>query len=567
MPPLVCPRCRNTNPEAASFCYYDGEALRGGAPPSRAAREPAARGQGPRLELTPRRINLGSVLAGETRQVDMTVSNHGQGTLQGTLTVAEGGEWLRVGGAGNGQCQLNTAREQKVSLQVDTRGLPAAQTYGARLTIVTNGGVVEVPVRLDLAAHPFPKAPFQGARTPRELAEKMRTQPKHAVPMLESGEIGRWLASNGWNYPTRGTPARGVAGVQQFFEAMGLAKPPVVQLSQAEYRASCTSPDPVRAQVVLQTGSKKWVYANVESDSPWLRVLTPQVAGPQQAPIAFEIDPRLVPRGRVAEGHLKVSANGGQNLTLRVRAHVIAAQVSLLGRLLRPALTGAIACLLLRLVLAPVADGIARGQAAKAAAARLAPAALLVENSPFTGFAGWLELPWPKIFLSSNPQVFDQFLGGQAAGPGNLTREFRDLFASGFIRIVALWTFWVGAVGGAWVLMRRGGGMLDLPWGLVAGAVAGLAGSATLACLILAGDLVPQALWALFGLGGGAGLFPVWILFAVACWALLGAGAGAALGLTGPLGGVVLAPVQSALAGLCRAVGMKRAAGYFTPAP
>src|SRR5436190_15026900 len=30
MPPLVCPRCKNTNPDAASFCYFDGEALRGG---------------------------------------------------------------------------------------------------------------------------------------------------------------------------------------------------------------------------------------------------------------------------------------------------------------------------------------------------------------------------------------------------------------------------------------------------------------------------------------------------------------------------------------------------------
>src|SRR5256885_8016671 len=40
--------------------------------------------------------------------------------------------------------------------------------------------------------------------------------------LLESGEIGRWFETNGWNYPVRGTPAKGVAGVQQFFEQMGL---------------------------------------------------------------------------------------------------------------------------------------------------------------------------------------------------------------------------------------------------------------------------------------------------------------------------------------------------------
>src|SRR5262249_41446291 len=146
-------------------------------------------------------------------------------------------------------------------------------------------------------------------------------------PMLESGEIARWFASNGWNYPVRGTPARGVAGVQQFFECMGLSKPPVVQLSQAEVRLSCRSGDPVRSEVKLHTAARKWVYANVESDSPWLKVLTPQVAGPQQAAIAFEVDPRRAPRGRTAEGTLTVSANGGQNLIVRVRAQFAGKQL------------------------------------------------------------------------------------------------------------------------------------------------------------------------------------------------------------------------------------------------
>src|SRR5262245_59718193 len=28
MPPLICPRCKKTNPETASFCHFDGEPLR-----------------------------------------------------------------------------------------------------------------------------------------------------------------------------------------------------------------------------------------------------------------------------------------------------------------------------------------------------------------------------------------------------------------------------------------------------------------------------------------------------------------------------------------------------------
>ena len=57
---------------------------------------PSSHAQGPRLDLSPRRLVLGTMLAGDTRQVPLQVTNQGQGMLQGTLTVAEGGEWLRV---------------------------------------------------------------------------------------------------------------------------------------------------------------------------------------------------------------------------------------------------------------------------------------------------------------------------------------------------------------------------------------------------------------------------------------------------------------------------------------
>ncbi len=607
MPPLVCPRCRSTNPEAASFCYHDGEALRGGqqgaaqgpggqlprefvfpsghrcrtfdelahgcqeewagarellqrghfqqffsscgrADLARAAAEamrqpdpnlgltnllgslPVARAAGARLDIQPRRIHLANVGAGEARQIEVTVSNQGQGALRGTLTVTEGAEWLRLGAGTNGQCEVNTTGAQKVQLQVDTRGLPAAQSYGAKLTIATNGGVVELPVRLDLAAHPFPRAPFQGARAPRELAEKMRTQPKAAVALLESGEVARWFSANGWNYPVRGTPARGVAGVQQFFESMGLARPPALQLSQTEVGCTCPTADPARLQVLLFSQSKKWVYANVESDAPWLRILTPQVAGAQQTAIGFEVDPRQLPRGGRAEGTLRLSANGGQNLVVRVRAQATG-RVASGGGLLRAVLTGALACLLLRLLLAPLADGYAREAATGGGG----------------DYAAWLERPWPAILL-----------GAEA------THDFRDHFVSLFVRIVTLGTWWVGALGGALLLARRGIG--NLPWGLVAGAVAGAAGGATVACLLLVGDLLPHTLWATLGLGGGAGLLAVWIPLAVLCWAALGAGLGVILGLTGALGRAVLAPTQAAVAGFLRLVGMRGAAEYFAPA-
>src|SRR2546423_1831936 len=43
---------------------------------------PLSRTQGPRLDLNPRRLLLGNMLAGETRQVPLSISNHGEGMLQ-----------------------------------------------------------------------------------------------------------------------------------------------------------------------------------------------------------------------------------------------------------------------------------------------------------------------------------------------------------------------------------------------------------------------------------------------------------------------------------------------------
>jgi hypothetical protein len=526
---------------------------------------PLSSSKGPRLDLNPRRIALGAILAGETRQVPLVVSNQGQGMLQGTLSVAEGGEWLRIGGAKNGECSVQTPREQQVTLQVDTRGLAAGQAYGAKLTVVTNGGVSEVPARLDLMPHPFGRPPFQGVKSPREMAERMRAQPKAAVPLLESGEIGRWFAANGWNYPVRGTPAKGVAGVQQFFESMGLSKPPVVQLAQTEAVHSCQFPESVRGQVALQTPSKKWVYANVESDSPWLRVLTPQVSGPQTAQIGYEIDTRLAPAGSAAQAALTVWANGGQKLTLRVRVHLAGLKPSLWRRFAQPVITCTLAFFLIRLALVPVMDLYGRGAAANEALVKVTPE-LSAGDRPSLLWGNWLKLNWVRVYLDPKPDVLDPLLG--AATPASLerTREFRDAFTGFLLRVVVGLTWWVGAVLGVLVLWRRGS-MADAPWGLIAGAGAGIAASATIGSIVMIGDLAPHFLWqgTLQSDGDQWLRLPLWSLLAVAWWTLLGFLLGIGLTMLGPLGRPVLAPLQGLVSGGLRLVGLRRLADFFAP--
>ncbi len=95
-------------------------------------RLPISQSGGPRLDLKPRRLILGALRAGDSRKVQLSVSNLGKGILQGTLKVTEGSKWLHVDdGSGNGQCMLKVPRQQQIKLRIDTHGLAAPQTYSA----------------------------------------------------------------------------------------------------------------------------------------------------------------------------------------------------------------------------------------------------------------------------------------------------------------------------------------------------------------------------------------------------------------------------------------------------
>jgi hypothetical protein len=570
---------------------------------------PGTRTQTPKLDLNPRRIILGKMLVGESSTKPLTITNSGQGMLQGTISVTEGQDWLSLSNAKPlHELEVNCARDQVVQLSISTKGVAAGQDYKARLTVVTNGGVVEVPLRMELMAQPFTKAPFQGVRTQREMAERMRKQPKAAVPILESGEVQRWFVTNGWNYPITMGQINGVGGVQQFFEGMGVSKPPTVQLSKNEIRLTCKYKESVRAEVTLKTPAKKWVYAHVTSNSPWLKVLTPQVAGPQHAGISFEVNSNLWNQGPLGEGKLTLEANGGQKLALKVvvevpdlpatyrpgppipkpvptpppptspiapgpppyvpaAAHTASAPVMEFpqGRLkFVPALVTTVAlCLVLRLVLVPVVDMMGRSHVMYSAADKLGvkPAA----NSRSAEVGGWLHLPWLSILGGGSGNFSaDVFQPDNAAEVSKA--DFRHYFASYFIRWFALRTWWIGAIIGAILVMRRGGSTLDLPWGIVAGAMAGLAFAITLAAFFLFAEMIPHMLWH-FSLGetGGFGMLLLWALVALVSWLFVGVVLGVVLPLVAPLRRVLIDPFQHAVALALANVGMTDLAAYWSP--
>ncbi len=291
------------------------------------------------------------------------------------------------------------------------------------------------PPALDMiAAHPFDEHPLQGAATLRELAAGMQAAPQAAAVLLERGALTRWFETNGWNYPVRGATAPGLAAVQQFFEVLGLAKAPLVELAAAETEFTCIFPERLLCTAALRSATRKWVFADVASTVAWLKVVTPHVAGVGQAMIEYELDSSWLPAGGTHIGQLHITANAGQQLVVQVRTTVHRPHQPFTRRLVRPLLTGAAAGLFVRMLLTVPADLIA---------------------PPF----------------DEDPQ--------------------------GYVRRFVQLSWWWAPLIAAAFLWRQRRPWADVIWATVAAAGVGLMLSAAAACLVAFLDAVPRGLWQL----------------------------------------------------------------------
>jgi len=458
---------------------------------------------GPRLDLVPRRLNLGRMLAGQVRQCQITIVNQGVRLLHGTAQL-EGGGWLRFGAGDNGTLSIRASKQQTIAFNVDTTGLAAGPRYAGKLTLITNGGAVEAPITLELTPTPFAHSPLLGATSPRELAAKMKDHPKQVVPLLEEGEVERWFQANGWSYPVQGPRAGGVAAVQQFFEGMGLSRPPQVEVSKPEFAFACFGGQTQTGQVFLQTPAKKWLYARVESDSPWLVVMTPEVYGAQKARIDFEVRPRELSANRRHEGRLIVTANGGQKVTVAVRVDVLDSHEPPARRWLRLLTVGALNGLFLRL------------------------------------FAGVLLLAGGGVI-----EAVTDFTGPALPAAMALGGWFRDL-PSNYIGRLGVALALLGAALWAGMLLRRGR-VQDLLPGCLVGAVTGLAAGVTLACAVRAIDGLLHVLLPIEEPG-----------MSLAAWTLVGAVLTMPLGFLGVPGRFTAGVLARPLSWLAGTLGLRR---------
>ena len=154
------------------------------------------------------------------------------------------------------------------------------------IVIDTNGGAITVPVRADIPIRPFPGGThandvLAGAKSPRELALKAKANPLGAAVLFEQGAVKAWYASNGWTYPVQGTQASGKGAVQQFFEALGLTKPPRPGDRRRAPAVPGQAGQRLTKHVTLSTKESQAVYAQAWSNQPWIKAEPGTVSGQQ----------------------------------------------------------------------------------------------------------------------------------------------------------------------------------------------------------------------------------------------------------------------------------------------
>jgi hypothetical protein len=277
---------------------------------------PASVKPAPSLDVAPRRLLVPNVRRGEDRLVVLRIINRGTGLLHGDIVVPESARWLRIN-----TTHVRARTEQPVEVAIDTRSFPTTGSYFAPLQVRTNGGTVEVPIQVDFSVQGFPFHGFH-VTDPQDLAKVMLARPKQAARWLADGSVRKLFDQYGWEYPLRGPLAPSLGAVQQYFEALKLSHVPRVSLDAAGFDITCEFPEVVTRAITLSTTSKKWVYAFVESGALWLKPRETAVAGGRQVDVVFDVDSEIMEPGRVHEGVLQLTVNGGGEHTIWVRVDV-----------------------------------------------------------------------------------------------------------------------------------------------------------------------------------------------------------------------------------------------------
>ncbi len=273
--------------------------------------------QPPKIRVEPADLNLGTLRPDTDHRFELHLANQGMRLLYGA--VASDAKWLSLGeGQAGARKIFQCGTETVIPVTVRSGQLRAGnKPMEAHLLVESNGGGVTVRVRALVPSKAFTEGVLAGAQTPRQLAEKARADPKAAIAFFENGAVARWYQENGWTYPVQGPAASGLAAVQQFFEALGLAKVPKVELSQPSVSLVGRPGETVRQTIQVRTSEKRPVFASAASDQPWLTVGPIQLNGPA-ATVPLEVARVPDQAGQTLQAQVTVTANGGQRFVVPV---------------------------------------------------------------------------------------------------------------------------------------------------------------------------------------------------------------------------------------------------------
>ncbi len=275
-----------------------------------------------RLHVEPEVIDLGTMHLGEDRRCELVLHNKGLRLLFGSASC-DGCPWLSLG---------DGPPRQRMLFQFPSKTVIPLHVQGSRLhayrdpqqgevRLDSNGGTVTVVVRVRVAVRPFPEGALAGALSPRELASKARDVPKEAAALVESGAVARWYAANGWTYPVAGPTATGTAALQQLFEALGLVKPPRIELGEESVELHGNPGQKFEYVLSVVTQEHRAVVAHGSSDQLWLRV-GPTVFRGRSAFLPLNVAAVPDRPGETLRAQVTVTANGNQRFVVPVTLSV-----------------------------------------------------------------------------------------------------------------------------------------------------------------------------------------------------------------------------------------------------
>lgn len=279
---------------------------------------PCGNREPPKLFAQPLEVNLGQIARNGDRRFVLHLENQGMGLLQGTV-ACDNTAWLILGeGTGSPRKVFQCLHEFTLPVQVHGKALRAGnKTLEGRLTIESNGGAAVVVVRADVPVQPFPEGVLAGAISPRQVAEKAKANPKGAAPLFEKGAVAAWYESNGWIYPVQGPASSGLGAIQQFFEALGLVKAPVVEISETKIHLHGAPGAALEHVLQVRAQEKRPVFAHATTGAPWLQIGRIILEG-RTARVPVKVPNVPARPGEQLQGKVQVTANGGQRFLVEV---------------------------------------------------------------------------------------------------------------------------------------------------------------------------------------------------------------------------------------------------------